>query len=429
MPNYYTYKDQVPLEPGQTLGFTSGKGYYAAGTPTPTQATKETTAAPPSVERPLATPAQMQPVAANAAQVARQTTAAPPSVEQPVATPVAANSAQVTKNTTGYPNRVQPVAAAAQTQPASANASQVARETTAAAPTVDRLVATPTEVQPVPANVSQVVRETIAYSSDTALIGGYGVTYYTFRTQVALKPGETIGFTRGKGYYAIPGTATIHSLQPTKPGTPIPHPSDPLIAPSARVIQQAKDRRTIASPQDTAIAVQIQAAKAGTEILKADPSGPPLTQEDRRLAGAAPGGKTAKPLTPLEAKKANAVVADAVREAGRPYVTGGRSPSVGFDCSGLVQWAYGQVGINLPAPSQNQYAILEKYGAKVPLNKIEPGDIVFYRGETDQPSPAHVGIYAGHGEVMQALGHAWGVHEWSLTWAGPPVAVYRIIGQ
>lgn len=75
MPSYYTYKSQVPLLPGQTLGFAAGKGYYAAGAPTPTQATRNTTATPPTVNQPVATPTRTQPVAANAGQVGRNTTA------------------------------------------------------------------------------------------------------------------------------------------------------------------------------------------------------------------------------------------------------------------------------------------------------------------------------------------------------------------
>ena len=61
MPNYYTTTAEVPLEPGQTLAFTTGKGYYAAGTPTPTRNTKETIATPPWVDQPVATPAATQP--------------------------------------------------------------------------------------------------------------------------------------------------------------------------------------------------------------------------------------------------------------------------------------------------------------------------------------------------------------------------------
>lgn len=124
MPTYYTLKDSVPILPGQTLGFTSGKGYYAAGTPTPSQATKNTGAAPIGAQQPVATPAHTQPVSANAGQVARNTTADP-----------AADQA----------------AAAAQKQPVSANAAQVARQTSAAAPGIDQPVGTRVQTQPIPA--------------------------------------------------------------------------------------------------------------------------------------------------------------------------------------------------------------------------------------------------------------------------------------
>lgn len=108
MTTYYTYKSQVPLLPGQTLAFETGKGYYAAGTPTPNQATRNTTAAPPSTSQPVGSSRPASSAPANAGQVARNTTGLPPSIAQPVgspapARPAAAISGQVARNTTGLP--------------------------------------------------------------------------------------------------------------------------------------------------------------------------------------------------------------------------------------------------------------------------------------------------------------------------------------
>ncbi|MEU3981901.1 NlpC/P60 family protein [Streptomyces sp. NPDC026672] len=90
--------------------------------------------------------------------------------------------------------------------------------------------------------------------------------------------------------------------------------------------------------------------------------------------------------------RAAAAVA-AVRSAlGRPYVWGASGPS-GFDCSGLMQWAYGQAGVQLPRTSQEQrYA-----GHGVPLSQARPGDLVVYRSDA-----SHVGMYVGGGQVIHA---------------------------
>ncbi|MGV9565523.1 NlpC/P60 family protein [Streptomyces sp. NPDC003480] len=92
-----------------------------------------------------------------------------------------------------------------------------------------------------------------------------------------------------------------------------------------------------------------------------------------------------------DARAAAAVAA--VRSAlGRPYVWGASGPG-GFDCSGLMQWAYGRAGIGLPRTSQEQrYA-----GHQVPLSQARPGDLIVYRSDA-----SHVAMYVGGGQVIHA---------------------------
>ena len=85
------------------------------------------------------------------------------------------------------------------------------------------------------------------------------------------------------------------------------------------------------------------------------------------------------------------VVGVALQELGVPYVWAGASPS-GFDCSGLVMYAYSQVGISLPHSS---YAMWN-YGVPVPRDQLQPGDLVFFDGL------GHVGMYIGGGEFVNA---------------------------
>jgi cell wall-associated NlpC family hydrolase len=88
------------------------------------------------------------------------------------------------------------------------------------------------------------------------------------------------------------------------------------------------------------------------------------------------------------------VVSIALQYLGIPYKWGGTSPATGFDCSGLVQYVYAQVGISLPHYTVSQW----KYAGGVPVakNQLQPGDLVFFNGLD------HVGIYLGYGDFIDA---------------------------
>jgi murein DD-endopeptidase len=82
----------------------------------------------------------------------------------------------------------------------------------------------------------------------------------------------------------------------------------------------------------------------------------------------------------------------ALRAVGRPYRWGGSSPQGGFDCSGLVYWAYSRLGIELPHSS---YALYDR-GRRVPRSRLRPGDVLFFWGL------GHVGVYLGGGRMVHA---------------------------
>jgi cell wall-associated NlpC family hydrolase len=81
----------------------------------------------------------------------------------------------------------------------------------------------------------------------------------------------------------------------------------------------------------------------------------------------------------------------AAEELGVRYRYGGSSPS-GFDCSGLVAYVYGRLGVKLPHNAAAQYA----YGRAVDRSHLRPGDLVFFHGL------GHVGVYIGHGRIIHA---------------------------
>jgi cell wall-associated NlpC family hydrolase len=119
------------------------------------------------------------------------------------------------------------------------------------------------------------------------------------------------------------------------------------------------------------------------------------------VLGCAVDVAAASPVRPTRHEPARAVkkkrtigeraAAIAEKEVGVPYRWGGASPA-GFDCSGLVYWAYGRLGIELPHSS---YALYDR-GRRVARGRMKPGDLLFFSGL------GHVGIYLGRGRMVHA---------------------------
>jgi peptidoglycan DL-endopeptidase CwlO len=82
----------------------------------------------------------------------------------------------------------------------------------------------------------------------------------------------------------------------------------------------------------------------------------------------------------------------ALHAVGVPYRWGGSSPAGGFDCSGLVYWAYGRLGISVPHSSYALYGL----GRNVPRSRLKAGDVLFFSGL------GHVGLYIGRGRMVHA---------------------------
>jgi cell wall-associated NlpC family hydrolase len=118
---------------------------------------------------------------------------------------------------------------------------------------------------------------------------------------------------------------------------------------------------------------------------------------------------------------ANTIGAQALRFAltkrGDPYVWGAAGPS-SFDCSGLVLWAYAQVGISLPHFTGDQWNM----GVHVARADLQPGDLVFF-----YPDIGHVGLYIGNGLMVDAPNFGETVQVEPVMW-DVYVGAVRIVG-
>ncbi|WP_284249074.1 C40 family peptidase [Litorihabitans aurantiacus] len=143
--------------------------------------------------------------------------------------------------------------------------------------------------------------------------------------------------------------------------------------------------RTVTSRTRTAPAVEqeTQRETRAADTAATDTDGAPAADEAE-----APVEETAA-APAIDGGTASAVVNEAFKYVGVPYVSGGASPS-GFDCSGFVQYVFAQVGVSLPRTSGAQAGA----GYRVSASEARAGDLIY--------SPGHIGIYLGDGQHIAA---------------------------
>ena len=127
-------------------------------------------------------------------------------------------------------------------------------------------------------------------------------------------------------------------------------------------------------------------------LEKAQPSPPPVgAAPDPDLAAAVQGAELdAAP----QAKKALAIAKEYL---GTPYQWGGATPQTNFDCSGLMQWSYKQVGIDIPRVTYDQVNVGEHIQS---VDKLEAGDLIFFQDSSGDMH--HVGMYIGAHKFIHA---------------------------
>jgi len=93
-----------------------------------------------------------------------------------------------------------------------------------------------------------------------------------------------------------------------------------------------------------------------------------------------------------------AAIEFALGEVGKPYVWGATGPNT-YDCSGLMLRAFEVAGINLPRVSRQQFYA----GGHLPVEQAQPGDLLFYATDRNDPSTIHhVMLYMGDGQMVEA---------------------------
>jgi peptidoglycan DL-endopeptidase CwlO len=118
-----------------------------------------------------------------------------------------------------------------------------------------------------------------------------------------------------------------------------------------------------------------------------------------------------------------AVVAEAQKYLGIPYLWGGTDPTKGLDCSGFSQLVFGNLGIDLPRTSSQQATAGR---AVASLSEARPGDLVFFDNSSSRAGVDHVGIYLGNGKMIAApqAGESVKVQD-----VGSPTVIRRVLPQ
>ena len=103
------------------------------------------------------------------------------------------------------------------------------------------------------------------------------------------------------------------------------------------------------------------------------------------------------PPEALEDETFAAMLAEAKKYLGMPYVWGGSSPATSFDCSGFISWVLNHSGWNVGRMTANG---LFNYCTPVSSTNAKPGDLIFFQGTYDTAGASHVGLYVGGGMMI-----------------------------
>ena len=105
------------------------------------------------------------------------------------------------------------------------------------------------------------------------------------------------------------------------------------------------------------------------------------------------------PPEALEDEQFAAIIKEAEKYLGYPYVWGGSSPATSFDCSGFVSYVYNNCGVGWSFGRLGAEG-LRQLCTQVSAANVRPGDLVFFQGTYDTAGASHVGIYVGNNMML-----------------------------
>lgn len=149
----------------------------------------------------------------------------------------------------------------------------------------------------------------------------------------------------------------------------------------AALLAKQKAQQATLAAQKTKIQADIDALRKQRDALAAQ-------------TGSSSSGSGSLPATstPAVTAKAQIAVNTALAQVGKPYVFGAAGPN-SFDCSGLMQYAWGKAGVKL---THYTYTQLNNDTVRISRSQLQPGDLVFFYGGE------HVGMYIGNNRVVHA---------------------------
>jgi cell wall-associated NlpC family hydrolase len=197
----------------------------------------------------------------------------------------------------------------------------------------------------------------------------------------------------------------------------------------------AREQAAALTTQQAALETELATAQAQLQSLVGERAAadrtaqvvrPAVTAPPKVAVAPAPRGNSA-PAGVGDASAASRAIAAAMAYRGTPYAWGGggtRGPGpgqdpdvgvIGFDCSGLTQYAYARAGISIQRNSRAQYAGLPK----VSSDDLRPGDLVFWANDPSDPDTIrHVAIYLGGNEILEAPQSGDLVRVSAMRWKG-----------
>ena len=183
---------------------------------------------------------------------------------------------------------------------------------------------------------------------------------------------------------------------------------------AAESARRAEAAAAAAAAATTTTAPGATAGTTGTTGAPGRPAAAPAAGGGAPAPAPAPKPSPAPDPGPAPAPSGNAAAAIgyATSKVGSPYVWGAEGPNA-FDCSGLMVWAFRQIGISLPHYSGAQYSMT----TRVSRSQLAPGDLVFWGGGGSE----HVALYMGGNQIVHAFGSAGGTRITNLDgwWKTP----------